>query len=243
MHQKKEPSTSRKNNGTPHHPIDRFAGSSQCLSCISRRIQDTSSPNVCRSAHSPTHRFQHSAWKEDTNTDALLPEQHVMLHLGTAISKPSHHSVYLHFPSQTQRILEGMQSPKNVMALSWLYAKTMHQMNEKRLIHPRKHLILKRDSFLHGGCRGFESLIAHFSQRREKSRNRISSRVISTRAPVFCPHSAHVLFVFCRKVHVIAKSPKPNGPGGFSYTRENREKSWFTCPCRTRAGEYRSNRS
>ena len=96
---------------------------------------------------------------------------------------------------------------------------------------------------LHGGCRGFESLIAHFSQRREKSRNRISSRVISTRAPVFCPHSTHVLFVFCRKVHVIAKSPKPNGPGGFSYTRENREKSWFTCPCRTRAGEYRSNRS
>ena len=68
---------------------------------------------------------------------------------------------------------------------------------------------------LHGGCRGFESLIAHFSQRREKSRNRISSRVISTRAPVFCPHSAHVLFVFCRKVHVIAKSPKPNGPGDF----------------------------
>ena len=96
---------------------------------------------------------------------------------------------------------------------------------------------------LHGGCRGFESLIAHFSQRREKSRNRISSRVISTRAPVFCPHSAHVLFVFCRKVHVIAKFPKPNGPGGFSYTRENRKKSWFTCPCRTRAGEYRSNRS
>ena len=77
---------------------------------------------------------------------------------------------------------------------------------------------------LHGGCRGFESLIAHFSQRREKSRNRISSRVISTRAPVFCPHSAHVLFVFCRKVHVIAKSPKPNGPGGFSYTREKSRK-------------------
>ena len=52
----------------------------------------------------------------------------------------------------------------------------------------------------------------------------IGSRVISTRAPVFCPHSAHVLFVFCRKVHVIAKSPKPNGPGGFSYTREKSRK-------------------
>ena len=71
--------------------------------------------------------------------DVLPPERHAAPHPGTAISRPSHYSAYLHFPSQTQRILEGMQNPKNVMALSWLYIKTMHQMNEKRFTQPRNH--------------------------------------------------------------------------------------------------------
>ena len=185
---------SRKNNGTPHHPINRFAGSSQCLSCIPKRIQDTSSPNVCHNAHSLTHRFQRSTRREDANMDVPHLKRHPTLYLGTAISKPSHHSVYLHFPSQTQRILEGIQSPKNVMALSWLYTKTMHQMNEKRLIHPRKHLILKRDSFLHGGCRGFESLIAHLSKFLKSRRFKHSSPALRHHVPTFCPRSCRLFW-------------------------------------------------
>ena len=54
-----------------------------------------------------------------------------------------------------------MQSTKNVMALSWPYPKTMHQTNENILPSHEKKRFFRRDSFLHGGCRGFESLIAH----------------------------------------------------------------------------------
>ena len=143
------------------HRPNHCAVSSPCPSCTARNNRRISSPTVSRNARSPSHRSRCCAWQADSDRNAPPPPPHAWKRPENSIFERFCHWIRHGFRHQPFPFMKKGEIPGKCQC----FVNALHKNNA---LHERKNpfiagkqRLFKSLSSLHGGCRGFESLIAH----------------------------------------------------------------------------------